>query len=200
MDPNELYIQDLSRYMGRIDSQLNKLKSTIQDQDCCILSDFEQLQKLVSEAQNLAAVFYLQTYLAPYTDQYINISLAAQHLSEKRHGALIAIERSNPIDSFVHSGTALNAKMSHVLLETIFFPNNPLHDGGVVIKNECISSAGNIFPLTKNQFQNRHMGTRHRAAIGLSEKVDAVVLVVSEETGRISFALNGNLYVVKASI
>jgi diadenylate cyclase len=198
MDKHQQYIEDLNRYMDNIQEQLNKLNSVLKQEDCCILSDFDLLQKSVSEAQNIAAAYYLQSYLSPYTNQYVNLSLAAQHLSEKNHGALIAIERDDEVDAYIHNGTPINANISHVLLETIFYPGNPLHDGGVVIKGEQIHSAGNIFPLTDVTFKNRKFGTRHRAAIGLSEKTDAIVLVISEETGRISFARNGNLYIVRA--
>ena len=198
MDQKKQYTEDLGRYLGHIDSHLTKLTSRINEHDCCILSDFDQLQKLVSEAQNLAAVYYLQSYLAPYTNQYISLSLAAQHLSEKKHGALIAVERKDNLDHYIHNGTIIDATISHTLLETVFYPGNPLHDGGVVVKKDNIHSAGNIFPLTDITIQNKNHGTRHRAAIGLSERTDAVVIVVSEETGRISFAINGNLYVVRA--
>jgi diadenylate cyclase len=198
MDQKEQYTEDLGRYLGHIDSQVTKLSANIHEHDCCILSDFDQLQKLVSEAQNLAAVYFLQSYLAPYTDQYISLSLAAQHLSEKQHGALIAVERTDNLDHFIHNGTIIDAYISHILLETVFYPGNPLHDGGVVVKKDTIHSAGNIFPLTDISFHNQNHGTRHRAAIGLSEKTDAVVIVVSEETGRISFAIKGSLYIVRA--
>ena len=124
--------------------------------------------------------------------------MAAQHLSEKKHGALIAVERKDNLDHYIHNGTIIDATISHTLLETVFYPGNPLHDGGVVVKKENIHSAGNIFPLTDITIQNKNHGTRHRAAIGLSERTDAVVIVISEETGRISFAINGNLYVVRA--
>jgi uncharacterized protein (TIGR00159 family) len=198
MNQREQYTQGISNYLDNISQQLDKINETLNDHDCCILSDFDELQKLVSEAQNLAAVYYLQTYMAPYTDQYINLSLAAQHLSEKKQGALIALERKDNLEHYVHNGTFIGAEISHVLLETVFYPGNPLHDGGVIIKEDQIYSAGNIFPLTELTFQNRNHGTRHRAAIGLTEKTDAIVLVVSEETGRISFALNGELFVVRA--
>jgi len=200
MEHKEQYMEHLHRYMGHIESHVNKIYATIHEHDCCILSELDQMQRLVSEAQNFAAVYYLQSHLAPYTKQYINLSLAAQYLSEKRHGALIAVERSDRLDPYIHNGTLIEADISHILLETVFYPGNPLHDGGVVIRDDTIYSAGNIFPLTDITYQHRKLGTRHRAAIGLSEKTDAVVIVVSEETGRISFALDGQLFVVRASV
>lgn len=198
MDQRVQYSQGITNYLDHISYQLDKINETLNEHDCCILSDFDELQKLVSEAQNLAAVYYLQSYMAPYTDQHINLSLAAQHLSEKKHGALIALERKDKLEHYVHNGTYIGAKLSHVLLEAIFYPGNPLHDGGVIIRKDQIHSAGNIFPLTGITIQNRGHGTRHRAAIGLSEKTDAIVIVVSEETGKISFALNGELFVIRA--
>ncbi|WP_071396938.1 sporulation-specific diadenylate cyclase CdaS [Bacillus tuaregi] len=200
MEQKEQYMENLHRYMGHIESHINKVKAIMHEHDCCILTDLDQMQKLVSEAQNLAAVYYLQSYLAPYTKQYINLSLAVQHLSEKRHGALIAVERNAPLEPFIHNGTLIEADISHLLLETVFYPGNPLHDGGVVIRDGTIYSAGNIFPLTDTTYQHRKLGTRHRAAIGLSEQTDAVIIVVSEETGRISFAIDGQLFIVRASV
>lgn len=198
MEQREQYNQSITNYLAEIQTQLHKMYETLHNHDCCILSDFDQLQKLVSEAQSLAAGYYLQSYMSPYTKHFICLALAVQHLSEKNHGALIALERNDNLDHYVSNGTFLHAEISHALLETIFYPGNPLHDGGVVIKKERIHSAGNIFPLSKLTSHHRAHGTRHRAAIGLSEKTDAVVLVVSEETGRISFAQNGELFVVRA--
>ncbi|MDZ5473746.1 sporulation-specific diadenylate cyclase CdaS [Bacillus sp. 31A1R] len=191
------YQSDINRYLKEMDTQILKIQDTLAEMNCCILSDFEKLHHLVTDAQGLASSYYLQSYLSPYTKEFGQISLAVNLLSEKRHGALIIIERKQPLDEWIHNGTKVGAKVSHTLLETIFYPGNPLHDGGTLIKEDVIVSASNILPLSKNVINGKKLGTRHRAAIGLTEKTDAIVIVVSEETGKITFALNGELYVVK---
>jgi diadenylate cyclase len=121
------------------------------------------------------------------------LTQAALDLSKRRIGALIAIEREASLDPYLESGIALDSKISNELLSTIFMPNTPLHDGGVVIRHDRIVVAGCLFPLTENPRISKLLGTRHRAAIGLTEASDAVVIVVSEETGGISIAIGGRL-------
>lgn len=116
-----------------------------------------------------------------------------ERLSDVRIGALIAIEQSNPLRDVVESGIAVDCVATPEMLETIFFPNNAIHDGGAIIRGDHIAFAACIFPLTRRQDLNKSLGTRHRAAIGLSEETDAVVVVVSEETGAVSYAYKGNL-------
>lgn len=118
---------------------------------------------------------------------------AAERLSEARIGALIAIEQSIELQDVVESGLVVDCEATPEMLETIFFPNNAIHDGGVIIKGDRIAYAACIFPLTQRQDLNTSLGTRHRAAIGLSEETDAVVVVVSEETGWISYTYKGHL-------
>jgi diadenylate cyclase len=104
------------------------------------------------------------------------------------------VERSDSLDPFIQKGTPAKAILTPSLLETIFYPGNTLHDGAVLIRANEIISAANILPLTSAVIREKKMGTRHRAALGLTEQTDALVLVVSEETGNVSFALNGKLY------
>jgi diadenylate cyclase len=118
---------------------------------------------------------------------------AAERLAEVRIGALIAIEQSIHLAEAVEGGIIVDCNATPEMLETIFFPNNAIHDGGVIIKGDRISQAACIFPLTQRADLMASMGTRHRAAIGLSEETDAVVVVVSEETGSISHAYKGQL-------
>ncbi len=113
---------------------------------------------------------------------------SAERLAEVRIGALIAIEQNLQLDEVVESGVGVDCKATPEMLETIFFPNNAIHDGGVTIRKGRIIKAACIFPLTQRQDLNKSMGTRHRAAIGLAEETDAVVVVVSEETGAVSYA------------
>jgi diadenylate cyclase len=116
-----------------------------------------------------------------------------ERLSEVRIGALIAIEQTVVLSEAVESGVFVDCEATPEMLETIFFPNNAIHDGGVIIKGDRITHAACIFPLTQRQDLSKSLGTRHRAAIGLSEETDALVVVVSEETGSISYAQRGQL-------
>jgi diadenylate cyclase len=129
-------------------------------------------------------------------EQRENIEVIIQtveRLAEVRIGALIAIEQSINLQEATESGLLVDCEATPEMLETIFFPNNAIHDGGVIIKGDRIAFAACIFPLTQRQDLNPSLGTRHRAAIGLSEETDAVVVVVSEETGSISHAYKGQL-------
>jgi diadenylate cyclase len=116
-----------------------------------------------------------------------------ERLADVRIGALIAVEQSIQLPEAVESGVPVNCDATPEMLETIFFPNNAIHDGGVILKGDRITHAACIFPLTQRQDLNKSLGTRHRAAIGLSEETDAVIVVVSEETGAISHAYKGQL-------
>ena len=117
----------------------------------------------------------------------------ARQLSQKHFGGLIAIEREIGFRGLVETGIAVDARATTELLTTIFFPNTPLHDGGVVLRGNRTVAAACIFPLTQRQGLSTAFGMRHRAAIGLSEETDAVVLVISEETGMVSLAQQGHL-------
>jgi diadenylate cyclase len=118
---------------------------------------------------------------------------ACDLLSKKKVGALIALERDIGLRNYVESGVVLNAKVSAELLITIFTPLTPLHDGGVIIEEDVIASCGSLFPLSKNPDLSKTLGTRHRAALGLTEETDAVTVVVSEETGAIAVSVNGHM-------
>ncbi len=115
------------------------------------------------------------------------------YLAKRRIGALIVIERETGLREFVESGFELDARLTKELLISIFMPVSPLHDGGVIVSNGRIRTAGCILPLSQNPYINKKYGTRHRAAIGLSEETDAVIVVVSEETQEISVVRNGAL-------
>ena len=122
-----------------------------------------------------------------------NFCKAAGDLSETQTGALVVFEKDAPLQEIIKSGTVLDAQSSPELFNGLFFKNSALHDGAVVVKEGRIHSAGCILPLTQNTSLASELGTRHRAAIGMSEQSDAVVVVVSEETGSISVARNGVL-------
>jgi len=118
---------------------------------------------------------------------------AVERMSEVRIGSIIAVQQSIQLQDIVESGIVVDCEATPEMLETIFFPNNAIHDGGVILVGDRIAFAACIFPLTQRQDLNKSLGTRHRAAIGLTEETDAVVVVVSEETGAISYAYKGHL-------
>ncbi len=121
------------------------------------------------------------------------IATAMDYLKKSRIGALIVIERDNSLNDYIEKSKKLYADISSDLLIAIFFPNNPLHDGGTIIQGDKITSAGAVFPTSDNLKISKRLGTRHRAALGISETGDCIALIVSEETGRISIAMNGEL-------
>jgi diadenylate cyclase len=120
------------------------------------------------------------------------VARAAHRLSNERHGALVVFERETGLREYIETGIPINADVKAELLRTIFHPNTALHDKAVIIRNSRIVAAGCLLPVTHNP-QYRRLGTRHRAAIGLTEESDALVVVVSEETGIISVAHNGRI-------
>ena len=119
---------------------------------------------------------------------------AADNLCKDKIGALIAIEKEVSLKSYIESGQMIDGLVSADLIQTIFTPKSPLHDGAVVIQHGRIVAAGCLFPLTENQDLSRVFGTRHRAAIGLSEETDAIVIIVSEERGDLSLVYKGKIY------
>ena len=121
------------------------------------------------------------------------IGLSLEYLKKHRIGALIVIERDVSLNDYIQRSKALYADISSELLISIFFPRNPLHDGGVIIQGNKITSAGAVFPISLNTKINKRLGTRHRAALGISEESDSIAIVVSEETGKISIAISGEL-------
>ena len=118
---------------------------------------------------------------------------AIEYLRKSRIGALIVIERDVSLNDYIVRSKAIYAEISSELLISIFFPRNPLHDGGVIIQGNRITSAGAVFPISLNSKINKRLGTRHRAALGISEESDAIAIVVSEESGKLSMAIGGVL-------
>ena len=118
---------------------------------------------------------------------------AVDYLRKSRIGALIVLERDISLNEYIERSKPIYADISSELLISIFFPRNHLHDGGVIIQGNKITSAGAVFPISINSKISKNLGTRHRAAIGISEESDAIAIVVSEETGKISIAVGGNL-------
>ena len=118
---------------------------------------------------------------------------AVEYLKKNRIGALIVIERDMSLQEYITPATKVYADLTSPLLGTIFFPNSPLHDGGVIIQGDRITCAGAVFKTSMNTAISKRLGTRHRAALGIAEETDAIALVVSEETGKISIAVDGEL-------
>ncbi len=148
-----------------------------------------ELRRMLAELGNLPL-------FASASEQRESIEVIIQtceRLAEVKIGALIAVEQSIQLQEVVESGVPVDCDATPEMLETIFFPNNAIHDGGVILKGDRIALAACIFPLTQRSDLNKSLGTRHRAAIGLSEETDAVIVVVSEETGMISHAYKGQL-------
>ncbi len=126
-------------------------------------------------------------------DVYDDIVLAANLFSQNQTGALIVVEREIGLRTYIESGVALDARLSYDLLATIFRPSAPLHDGAVIVQRDRIAAAACFLPLSMNPVLSTQLGTRHRAGIGITEETDAVVVIVSEETGAISLAVEGKI-------
>jgi diadenylate cyclase len=148
-----------------------------------------ELRRMLAELGTLSVFTNAQQQRESIED----IVQTADRLSPVHIGALIALERNQPLSEVVEGGVPINAELTPEMLETIFFPNNAIHDGGVVVRDNRILRAACIFPLTSRTDLSKSLGTRHRAALGLSEETDAIVVVISEETGAISYARRGQL-------
>jgi diadenylate cyclase len=121
------------------------------------------------------------------------IVLAVQNMAQRKVGALIVIEREIGLRTFIESGVALDALISHDLLTSIFEPGNALHDGAALVQGDRVAAAGCFLPLTTNPALQNQLGTRHRAGIGVTEEADCIAVIVSEETGRVSVAAHGDI-------
>ncbi|RXZ81366.1 TIGR00159 family protein [Paenibacillaceae bacterium] len=124
-------------------------------------------------------------------DRIDEVIKAVNYTSQRKIGALIVFERETGLNEYIESGIRMESQVSSELLSNIFIPNTPLHDGAVIIRGTQIMAAGCYLPLSENPFISKELGTRHRAAIGISEVGDAIAIVVSEETGQVSLALGG---------
>lgn len=123
------------------------------------------------------------------------VVLACMNLSRKKTGALIAIQGKMPLTAYMYTGEIFNADVNARLIENIFFKNSPLHDGAMIIANGIITAAGCILPVCSGEMENKDLGLRHRSGLGLSQETDAMVIIISEERGKISIAHQGKLYV-----
>lgn len=197
---------ELQKKLLKIYEEVTLIVKSLNSQETCLLCEIKHVKDLVLELDSLTTFYHFQASLLPNVIGLDEISKALSLLSEKRHGALIAVERNENLEPFIEkctgTGVRIEAKVTSSLLQTIFFPGNIMHDGGVVVRKGQIVTAGCVFPLSEQKFteEGQKMGTRHRAALGLSERSDALVMVVSEETGQVSFALNGVLYPIEVKM
>ena len=147
---------------------------------------YKRLRKVFTESDTASDILRQKRNIAVFVD-------AIMQLHEKKTGALIVFERTTMLGDIAYTGTVVNATPSVMMIGNIFFNKAPLHDGAMIVRNDLIYAAGCILPLTHNEGVDDNLGTRHRAALGMSEESDAVIVVVSEETGSVSIALNGEL-------
>ncbi|MFZ5641087.1 MAG: diadenylate cyclase [Bacillota bacterium] len=164
-----------------------------------IFSIFSKVKATAASVDAALLTYHVQHCLVPGLRMFREILAAVNSLAARKTGALIAIERTDNLEKFISfslHGTILDAEISAALLETVFTNGTPLHDGAVLIRENRVLAAGCILPLSSRTLSAdlHHLGTRHRAALGLSELCDALVLVVSEETGRLSLAISGEMF------
>ena len=161
-----------------------------------LLLQITRLRDALGEIQKLIQEKHLTCCIFPRFHGAPEIARAMRELSIRRIGALIALEQEMNLDDYVRSGTVLNAELSASLLLSLFYPGNPLHDGAVIIRGNSVVAAGCVLPLSADHttFKLKNIGMRHRAGVGLSQVSDAVVFILSEETGTISMATAGQLF------
>ncbi|MEC1291464.1 sporulation-specific diadenylate cyclase CdaS [Bacillus mojavensis] len=188
-----VFTAKIQSHLEQILGDASLILKTLHEKDQCLLCELDDLGRIFQNMHGIASSFYLQSYIEQFTPSFVELAKAIKNLSENKHGALIVIERTDSVDKFIQKGTSLHAEISASLIESIFFPGNPLHDGALLVRENTLVSAGNVLPLTTQEV-DIHLGTRHRAALGMSGYTDALVLVVSEETGKMSFAKDGVLY------
>ena len=191
-----------------IKEQLEELKSRVTKlhnditclKQCSRLSNLLQKMYEIREGLNQLEQGLLKTHLKCCISPNIKVPggvvLALSNLSEKRHGAIIVMEHENNLDEHLQGGVIIDAAVSAPILENIFYPGSPLHDGAVIIRDSNIRKVSVLLPLAPHtsELEALGLGSRHRAALGLSQVSDALIIVVSEEKGWISIALQGQLY------
>ena len=200
--------EDILSEEEAIKEQLEELKSRVTQlhegipclKQCSQLSNLLQKMYEIREGLNQLEQGLLQTHLkcciSPNIKLPGEVVLALSKLSEKRHGAIIVMEHEDNLDEYLQGGAIIEAPVSAPILENIFYPGSPLHDGAVIIRDSNIRKANVLLPLAPHtsELEALGLGSRHRAALGLSQVSDALIIVISEEKGWISMALRGQLY------
>ncbi len=161
-----------------------------------LLDRVSQLRAALAEIERSLQEKHLRCCVFPQINGAEEISKVVLQLSVKRIGALIAVEQEMSLEDYTKTGTVINAELNSTLLLSLFYPGNPLHDGAVIIRKKKIIAGGCMLPLSADHdaFKAMGLGTRHRAGVGLSQVSDAAVFIVSEESGKISLAVGGQLY------
>lgn len=165
-----------------------------------VFEQFSRIKHATREIEGIMLTNQLKKCFLTEVPKLRELFTTIQSMRNKGYGALIVIERKDAIEEIIsrnNLGVIIDAKLSGKLLENIFYPGTPLHDGAAVIRGERIFSAGSVLPLTRQIVAEKKLGTRHMAALGLSEVCDAVVIVISEETKRVSIALRGELLLLE---
>ena len=196
------------REEDRVRNELEDLRSRVMNlhnllpclKQCSHLSNLLQKVYEIREGLNQLEQGLLNTHLkcciSPNLKVSAEVIIAVSNLSAKRHGAIVVIEHENNLDEYLKGGVIINAIVSAPIIENIFYPGSPLHDGAVIIRDAHILKASCILPIAAKvpELETLNLGTRHRAAISLSQVSDALIIVVSEEKGWISLALQGQFY------
>lgn len=161
-----------------------------------LLQRLYEIREELNQVEQGLLAHHLTCCISPKINIPAEVISAVSNLVAKRHGAIIVIERDQNVETFLQGGVSLNAFISAAILENIFYPGSPLHDGAVLIRNSYIIKANCVLPLAPDdrELKKLNLGTRHRAALGLSRVSDALIIVASEERGWISVALNGQFY------
>lgn len=161
-----------------------------------ILQKLYEIREELNQVEQGLLLHHLKCCIAPKVHIPAEVILAVSNLVAKRHGAIIIMERDQDVEAYLQGGVSLNAFISAAILENIFYPGSPLHDGAVLIRDHQIIKANCVLPLAPDdrELKKLNLGTRHRAALGLSRVSDALIIVASEERGWISVALNGQFY------
>ena len=203
--PNNNYIlseeETIKEKLDELKSRVTQLHESIPClKQCSQLSNLLQKMYEIREGLNQLEQGLLQTHLkcciSPNIKLPGEVVLALSKLSEKRHGAIIVMEHEDNLDEYLQGGAIIEAPVSAPILENIFYPGSPLHDGAVIIRDSNILKASVLLPLAPHtsELEALGLGSRHRAALGLSQVSDALIIVISEEKGWISMALRGHLY------
>lgn len=187
-----LYL-DITKKLSVIEEILNLTIIKLEQDDIEILNDFEEISKSLGDLETIISTYLLNCLLSEYTDSSKQVSNSIHKLSSKKQGALIVIEKDDPVLPYISDGTPINAQISSALLESIFQEESTLKNGAVLIKSNLIVSAANKLPLTEQIFWDRMFDYREISAIGLSERCDALILLIYEN-GTTSFSLDGNIY------
>lgn len=172
------------------------LQNTVTVGVIALLIVFQPELRRALEQIGRGKIFDRSMFIQNDRDPYLIISeivKAVQNMAKDKTGALIVVENRTGVNDVIETGVKIDGELSGALLENIFVPNTPLHDGAVIIRGDRIAAAGCFLPLTENPNLSKQLGTRHRAALGISENSDAMAIIVSEETGIISVASNGKL-------